>query len=159
MKDTDMNEGSLWRWIAVSGVVAVVVCVVWLTSWALITRQLGNPTDPAGFGDMFGAVNALFSGLAFAGVILAILMQREELKFQRKELTLSTKAQEAQERALIISAQLNANVALLEHQEILRQEARDDGDYDPQSDKEWQNARMSEIFRLLQELRGTTNTH
>jgi hypothetical protein len=35
---------------------------------------------------MFGAVNALFSGLAFAGLIYAILLQREELEFQRQEL-------------------------------------------------------------------------
>ncbi len=38
------------------------------------------------FGDMFGSVNALFSGLAFAGVIYAILLQREELGLQREEL-------------------------------------------------------------------------
>jgi uncharacterized membrane protein len=41
------------------------------------------------FGDMFGAVNALFSGLAFACLIFATLMQREELKLQRKELQLA----------------------------------------------------------------------
>lgn len=38
------------------------------------------------FGDMFGAVNSLFSGLAFAGIILAIFLQQQELKLQRKEL-------------------------------------------------------------------------
>ncbi len=37
---------------------------------------------------MFGAVNALFSGLAFLGVIVAILMQREELRLQRTDLEL-----------------------------------------------------------------------
>ena len=40
------------------------------------------------FGDMFGAVNSLFSGLAFAGVVYAILMQRKELELQRAELSL-----------------------------------------------------------------------
>lgn len=38
------------------------------------------------FGDMFGAVNTLFSGLAFAGIIYTILLQRNELSLQRKEL-------------------------------------------------------------------------
>lgn len=38
------------------------------------------------FGDMFGGLNALFSGLAFAGIIYTILLQREELKLQRQEL-------------------------------------------------------------------------
>ncbi|MFC5872271.1 Putative phage abortive infection protein [Chryseobacterium arachidis] len=41
------------------------------------------------FGDMFGASNALFTGLSFTGVIIAILLQRQELKLQRKELELT----------------------------------------------------------------------
>lgn len=40
------------------------------------------------FGDTFGALNALFSGLALAGVIVTILIQRSELKYQRTELSL-----------------------------------------------------------------------
>ena len=40
------------------------------------------------FGDTFGALNALFSGLAFAGVITTILIQKSELKNQRIELQL-----------------------------------------------------------------------
>ena len=38
------------------------------------------------FGDMFGAVNALFSGFAFAGLIITIRQQREDLKLQSNEL-------------------------------------------------------------------------
>lgn len=38
------------------------------------------------FGDTFGAINALFSGLAFAGVIVTILIQKSELKLQRDEM-------------------------------------------------------------------------
>ena len=38
------------------------------------------------FGDMFGAVNALFAGLAFAGIIYTIFLQRQELELQRREL-------------------------------------------------------------------------
>jgi hypothetical protein len=43
------------------------------------------------FGDMFGAVNTLFSGLAFAGVIYAIILQGRELELQREELRASRK--------------------------------------------------------------------
>jgi hypothetical protein len=46
-------------------------------------------TDRASFGDMFGLSNALFSGLAFAGIIYAILLQRKELQLQRKELKMT----------------------------------------------------------------------
>ncbi|MBW8524273.1 putative phage abortive infection protein [Chryseobacterium chendengshani] len=41
------------------------------------------------FGDMFGASNAFFTGLSFTGVIIAILLQRQELKLQRNELELT----------------------------------------------------------------------
>lgn len=38
------------------------------------------------FGDKFGVINSLFSGLAFAGIIITILLQSRELKLQREEL-------------------------------------------------------------------------
>jgi hypothetical protein len=41
------------------------------------------------FGDSFGLLTSLFSGLAFAGLIITILMQRDELALQREELTLT----------------------------------------------------------------------
>lgn len=37
------------------------------------------------YGDSFGALNTLFTGLAFAGLIVTILLQRQELKAQHKE--------------------------------------------------------------------------
>ena len=55
------------------------------------------------FGDQFGAVNALFSGLAFAGLIYTIVLQRrdlelqrDDLKLQREELILNRKEMEEQ---------------------------------------------------------------
>lgn len=39
------------------------------------------------FGDSFGILTAVFSGLAFAGIILTVLLQRHELQLQREELT------------------------------------------------------------------------
>ena len=38
------------------------------------------------FGDSFGALTALFSGLAFAGMIVTILLQGRELKLQRRDI-------------------------------------------------------------------------
>lgn len=51
-------------------------------SWA----KVNNPNMAALYGDAHGGVNALFSGLAFAGVILTILLQSHELRLQRKEI-------------------------------------------------------------------------
>lgn len=79
------------------------------------------------FGDMFGAVNALFSGLAFAGVIYAILLQtkelelqREELKLTREELTKSASAQSDQVILMKKAAEQNAiSSALNAHCQIV----------------------------------------
>ncbi|MEK7638956.1 MAG: hypothetical protein AAB388_02210 [Patescibacteria group bacterium] len=53
------------------------------------------------FGDSFGALNALFSGFAFLGIIYTIILQTQELGLQRKELELTRaelkRAAEAQE--------------------------------------------------------------
>lgn len=57
--------------------------------WALSGWYLYSAPDRGTFGDMFGAVNALFSGLAFAGLIYAVLLQRKELELQRRELELT----------------------------------------------------------------------
>lgn len=37
------------------------------------------------FGDQFGALTCIFSGLAFAGMVVTLWMQSEELKLQRNE--------------------------------------------------------------------------
>lgn len=51
-------------------------------------------------GDMFGFIGALFSGLAFAGLIVTMLQQREDLQNQKDEIQLQRKDLEAQTAAL-----------------------------------------------------------
>ena len=77
------TKSRLWIWIiiAIIGVIAL-----WGLSWILIDKYIDSSTDQGTFGDKFGAVNALFSGLAFAGLIVTLLYQKEELKLQREEL-------------------------------------------------------------------------
>jgi len=66
-------------------IVLAFIVIAWGATWYFLQGDENRGT----FGDMFGAVNALFSGLAFGGVIYAILLQRKELKLQRKELELT----------------------------------------------------------------------
>jgi hypothetical protein len=68
-----------FRWLLLLWVVIVAL-------WALSGYVLYGDTQRGTFGDMFGAANALFSGLAFATLIYTAWMQREELSLQRKEL-------------------------------------------------------------------------
>ncbi len=70
------------RWIYVS---FSCVTLLWAASLLLIPI-FKEHNERGAFGDMFGAVNALFSGLAFAGIIISILLQNKELKLQREEL-------------------------------------------------------------------------
>ena len=81
--NNEETKSQLWIWIiiAIVGVIAL-----WGLSWILIDKYIDSPTDQGTFGDKFGAVNALFSGLAFAGLIVTLLYQKEELKLQREEL-------------------------------------------------------------------------
>lgn len=64
---------------------AIGVVIFWSATF-LLYCFIKCPNDRGTFGDMFGAVNALFSGFAFAGVILTLIMQHNELKFQREEI-------------------------------------------------------------------------
>lgn len=80
--------------------VGATILVLWII--ALISMCIIFPKwEVRGqFGDMFGSVNALFSGLAFAGVILAIYLQKNELELQRKELQLTRRELEGQKQQL-----------------------------------------------------------
>ncbi|MFA6958701.1 MAG: hypothetical protein WC538_22765 [Thermoanaerobaculia bacterium] len=69
--------------------------------------------DRAAFGDSFGALSAVFSGLAFAGVVFALNLQMEELKLQRQEMRdsrfeLAKTAKAQTEQARLLTAQLEA---------------------------------------------------
>ena len=81
-KNDDSEKVRWWPfWLILLFVVSswFVFVMEWFPWW---TEENARGT----FGDSFGVVNALFSGLAFAGVICAILLQKKELELQRKEL-------------------------------------------------------------------------
>lgn len=65
--------------------ITIIVCI-WFISWALVYKFGADWNTRNSFGGMFGAVNALFSGLAMAGIIYAIYLQKKELSLQRLEL-------------------------------------------------------------------------
>ncbi len=79
-------------WLSSLGfVIVVLICIAVYVVGIASTIYLANhgffgKLKSNEFGDTAGAVNCLFSSLAFAGVIYAILMQRNELELQRDEL-------------------------------------------------------------------------
>lgn len=87
------NSSFIWLVVAV-----VVVCAAYILVMFLVLP--GNMEERGQFGDMFGFLGALFSGLAFAGLIVTIRQQREDLKNQRDEIELQRQDLEAQTEAL-----------------------------------------------------------
>ncbi len=85
---------------------AVIVVAFWLSALWVGHAFFPNWQERGQFGDLFGSVNALFSGLAFAGLIYAILLQRQELSLQRAELKLQ------REEMAASRAELAAQVAV-----------------------------------------------
>ena len=89
-------------------IILIVMVVMWFGSGYAIYYSLGSWGDRGTFGDMFGAVNALFSGFALVGVVYAIILQQAELTEHRVELGRAAEAQE-------ISAKLVALSSVLSH--------------------------------------------
>ena len=65
---------------------ATVVILLWLANLMVVPIFFDGPNQGL-FGDMFGAVNALFSGLALAGLVYAIFLQREEIRLAKEDAT------------------------------------------------------------------------
>src|SRR5690606_37607908 len=61
------------------GLILAAIVVIWLVLAFIIYFLFDNWTDRGTFGDMFGAVNALFSGIALAGVIYTIYTSSEKI--------------------------------------------------------------------------------
>lgn len=75
--------------------IAIVIFVIAI-AWYLIDYNISSNEIRGQFGDKFGSVNALFSGLAFAGLIYTIALQRKDLQLQKKDLELTRKELEGQ---------------------------------------------------------------
>lgn len=73
--------------------------ILWLNWWLL-----QGDKERGTFGDMFGGVNALFSGAAFSVLAFTLLLQRYELKLQREELAETRKVMEAQREQMELQA-------------------------------------------------------
>ena len=86
-------------------IILLVVCLaITLIYGFVIHLSISDDSERGQFGDAFGGLNALFSSFAFAGIVYAILIQREELSLQREELRMSREELAAQNQ--IISQQL-----------------------------------------------------
>lgn len=70
----------------------LLVTGIWAISALTLYLSVEDYSKSGTFGDSFGVLNTLFSGLAFAGIIVSIKMQNDEMREQRKELQKQKKA-------------------------------------------------------------------
>ena len=96
------------------------VFIIWVV-YQIIVMLVDRPNDVGGYGDLFGGLNALFAGLAFAALIYAILLQTKELSLQREELNHTR--EELAQQTRVISAQLEAMQSSMNFQ--IEKESRD----------------------------------
>ncbi len=81
MSKEEKKEYGLW---IIGGVTTLLIIGAWIYTYYALKDMA--PDKRGTLGDMFGTINALFSGLALAGIIFTILLQRKELGYQRDEL-------------------------------------------------------------------------
>ena len=63
------------------GLIIIMISIIYFIVVLFLYKD--SPPSVGEFGDLFGGLNTLFSGLAFAGVIITVYMQMEELKLTR----------------------------------------------------------------------------
>lgn len=152
MSDAPKNK-DLTEFIAIVGVLLIIFCI-W-ASYPRILQSMDEPTPPpkvtipykatvpeqlenshktkfenvgekyGTYGDSYGSLNTLFSGFAFAVLIISMFMQRQELKAQREELAaqrgeLTAQRKEAEQSNKIAEQQreITQQQAILINQQI-----------------------------------------
>ncbi len=112
--DNHVAEPPLWEelfpseYATVAGWVVLIVSVLFIVMGTIPQMMYGYPKSPNELGDTFGVVNALFSGLGFAGLLITILIQirdRRHLAQQHREnVLIQERISDQQNLAVLVTA-------------------------------------------------------
>lgn len=94
--------GYIWGLWGIAGIMSVAV-ILSVRYFPLLLKSHTNAQSVVGlgeYGDIYGGLNTLFTGLAFVGLVVTILLQRQEMKETREEFEEQTKQFEEQTRLL-----------------------------------------------------------
>lgn len=95
------GKGEIRRYMWIIGLVIAIFILYAIPVISRIPPVSEITIDETGvFGDSFGALTALFSGLAFAGMMITVLMQKDQLALQKDELVLTRKEMEMQRKQM-----------------------------------------------------------
>ena len=88
-----------YKWLII---LFVIIFLIWCLSIYVLKLKTNLLTERALFGDTFGGINSLFSGLALAGIIYTIFLQKDEMAQTREILILQQKEFELQNKTLLL---------------------------------------------------------
>ncbi len=140
------------------------IFIAWLVFGVLPLLIIGDSARAGEFGDQFGAVNALFSGIAIAGIIVTILLQRQDIELQREDLRISKdeyarsiqaqreagESMAAQARFMAASAQLSALRALIDIEEGQLKQL-----HPASAERQRCSRRLEELYKRSRDFAGT----
>lgn len=125
---------------------ALVIILIMCIAAFIIFNSIDSWDHRGQFGDLFGVVNALFSGLAFAGIIITIRQQHQDLCYQRealeqtrKEMRQQTNEFDKQNETLKIQRFENTLFKMLEVQQSIVNDL-----YSKDSHKDWVKEKTSQ---------------
>jgi len=139
--------------LVVSAFLAIIL--IWVGSAALLMRMFHGWQERAAVGDMFGAVGALFSGLALVGLVMTLYLQLDQLKVQSSQL--KAQAQEINDTREEIKRERFENTffqLLKLHSETLESVDITNGDKVSRGRDSFY-AMYNELFRTFKEARRT----
>lgn len=159
-----MRKQNPWTWVVVSIVGLLIMGGWWFTP--LINQHLSvevgrTDKEVGAVGDIFGSINALFSGLAFLGLIVTIILQKKELhdnttalNDQKAEFEKQVAVMEKQVNLMALQAQVSAAIEMLPmKREVLDTSVRIINEYRGENMGDWEipaKVRASELIHLAQ---------
>lgn len=106
-KNKNRNSSILWIFLIIIVIALLTIIVFSYPNW--INNKFNYNLyhmSPNEFGDSYGALNTLFSALAFGILIITVFMQKQELRYQREELQDNRKEYEYNRLTNVVYKQL-----------------------------------------------------
>lgn len=132
---------------------AITILITMPLYYFFLKYNFNSLSERGQFGDSFGFMNTIFTGLAFSGVIVTILMQRHELIKQREDLERGRLEDRKQRFEKSIFMLINLHLDIVDKLELLSKRKRDV--FDVYNEIIRSSAKELEAFYTLRKLTST----
>ena len=104
------------RFVLLFSIIAFLLIIgIWVSGWIVtLNSSIIKNEEVSKAGEIFDSISALFSGLAFFGLLVTIILQKSDLKLQREELKLTREELQKSSEANISIANDNNERAILD---------------------------------------------